>query len=82
MRSSANIIAASLEEFSHCLRDTELPNDVRTTAHVLDSQCAERDAIKVRSTSSCDFALNPLFKSVILHFIAKLSFRILFRTIL
>ncbi|VDK88433.1 unnamed protein product, partial [Onchocerca ochengi] len=32
MKSSATVIAQSLSEFGRCLKETELPNDVETTA--------------------------------------------------
>lgn len=47
MKSSATVIAQSLSEFGRCLKETELPNDVETTAHILEIQRAERDSIKV-----------------------------------
>ena len=47
LKSSATDIASSLAEFSRCIRDTELPNDVTTSLHVLQSQTNEKDAIKV-----------------------------------
>lgn len=47
MKSSATVIAQSLSEFGRCLKETELPNDVETTARILEIQTAERDAIKV-----------------------------------
>ena len=47
MRSSASVIAVSLADFSRCLRETELPNDVQAAQHVLNAQKSERDAIKV-----------------------------------
>ncbi|KAM3729038.1 Guanine nucleotide exchange factor DBS [Dirofilaria immitis] len=46
MKSSATVIAQSLSEFGRCLKETELPNDVETTARILEIQTAERDAIK------------------------------------
>ncbi|EFO13368.1 hypothetical protein LOAG_15161 [Loa loa] len=46
MKSSATVIAQSLSEFGRCLKETELPNDVETTARLLEMQTAERDAIK------------------------------------
>uniref|UniRef100_A0A0M3K2B3 MCF.2 cell line derived transforming sequence b n=1 Tax=Anisakis simplex TaxID=6269 RepID=A0A0M3K2B3_ANISI len=46
MKSSAAVIAQSLSEFGRCLKETELPNDVETTARILEVQTAERDAIK------------------------------------
>uniref|UniRef100_A0A914UMR1 Guanine nucleotide exchange factor DBS n=2 Tax=Plectus sambesii TaxID=2011161 RepID=A0A914UMR1_9BILA len=46
MKSSASVIAQSLSEFGRCLKETELPNDVETTAHILEIQRAERDSIK------------------------------------
>ncbi|KHN74582.1 Guanine nucleotide exchange factor DBS [Toxocara canis] len=46
MKSSAAVIAQSLSEFGRCLKETELPNDVETTARILEIQTAERDAIK------------------------------------
>ncbi|VDN58393.1 unnamed protein product [Dracunculus medinensis] len=46
MKSSAAVIAQSLSEFGRCLKETELPNDVETTARILEVQSAERDAIK------------------------------------
>uniref|UniRef100_A0A1I7WZP8 Syntaxin n=1 Tax=Heterorhabditis bacteriophora TaxID=37862 RepID=A0A1I7WZP8_HETBA len=46
MKSSATAIAQSLSEFGRTLRETELPNDVETTARVLQIQTAEKDAIK------------------------------------
>jgi len=49
MKSSATVIAQSLGEFGRCLKETELPNDVETTEHILEIQTAERDAIKVGS---------------------------------
>ncbi|VDL74836.1 unnamed protein product [Nippostrongylus brasiliensis] len=39
-------IAQSLSDFGRVLRETELPNDVETTARILQIQTAERDAIK------------------------------------
>lgn len=47
MKSSASIIAQSLADFGRTLRETELPNDVETTARILNAQTAEKDAIKV-----------------------------------
>jgi hypothetical protein len=47
MKSAASVIAQSLSEFGRCLKETELPNDVETTAHILEIQRAERDSIKV-----------------------------------
>ncbi|CAB3400684.1 unnamed protein product [Caenorhabditis bovis] len=46
MKSSANAIATSLSDFGRMLRETELPNDVETTARILEAQTAEKDAIK------------------------------------
>ncbi|RCN46771.1 hypothetical protein ANCCAN_07213, partial [Ancylostoma caninum] len=46
MKSSASAIAQSLSDFGRVLRETELPNDVETTARILQIQTAERDAIK------------------------------------
>ncbi|CAD6185185.1 unnamed protein product [Caenorhabditis auriculariae] len=46
MKSSATAIAASLSDFGRTLRETELPNDVETTARILEAQTAEKDAIK------------------------------------
>lgn len=48
MRSSTQVIAQSLEEFSACLKDTELPNDAETTQTIIDTQKSERESIKVR----------------------------------
>ncbi|EPB69351.1 hypothetical protein ANCCEY_11558 [Ancylostoma ceylanicum] len=50
MKSSASAIAQSLSDFGRVLRETELPNDVETTARILQIQTAERDAIKVSSS--------------------------------
>ncbi|CAI5455475.1 unnamed protein product [Caenorhabditis angaria] len=46
MKSSATAIATALSEFGRTLRETELPNDVDTTARILEAQTAEKDAIK------------------------------------
>ncbi|KAE9417362.1 hypothetical protein Angca_004236, partial [Angiostrongylus cantonensis] len=46
MKSSASAIAQSLCDFGRVLRETELPNDVESTARILQIQTAERDAIK------------------------------------
>ena len=46
MRSTANVIASALDEFSRCVRDTEMPNDTSATQAVLRCQQQERDAIK------------------------------------
>ncbi len=48
MKSSATVIANSLEDFSRCLKDTELPNDAETTAHIMETQRAEREGIQVK----------------------------------
>lgn len=55
MKSSATVIAQSLSEFGRCLKETELPNDVETTARILEIQTAERDAIKVGSSQFTDW---------------------------
>ncbi|KRZ04974.1 Guanine nucleotide exchange factor DBS, partial [Trichinella zimbabwensis] len=46
LRCSAEGIARTLDEFVQNLRETELPNDASTTANILSSQKADRDAIK------------------------------------
>ncbi|GMR32275.1 hypothetical protein PMAYCL1PPCAC_02470, partial [Pristionchus mayeri] len=46
MKSSASVIAQSLNEFGRCLKETEMPNDVETTSRILEMQCIEKDAIK------------------------------------
>ncbi|KHJ45378.1 RhoGEF domain protein [Trichuris suis] len=46
LRCSAEGIARTLDEFVQSLKDTELPNDASTTAHILTSQRTDRDAIK------------------------------------
>uniref|UniRef100_A0A5S6QZ85 CRAL-TRIO domain-containing protein n=1 Tax=Trichuris muris TaxID=70415 RepID=A0A5S6QZ85_TRIMR len=46
LRCSAEGIARTLDEFVQSLKDTELPNDASTTAHILSSQRTDRDAIK------------------------------------
>lgn len=48
MRSSTQVIAQSLEEFSRCLKETELPNDAETTQAIIDTQKSERESIKVK----------------------------------
>ncbi|GMT04280.1 hypothetical protein PENTCL1PPCAC_26454, partial [Pristionchus entomophagus] len=46
MKSSASVIAQSLNEFGRCLKETEMPNDVETTSRILEMQAIEKDAIK------------------------------------
>ncbi|MFH4983095.1 hypothetical protein AB6A40_009804 [Gnathostoma spinigerum] len=46
MKSSAAVIAQSLSDFGRSLKETELPNDVETTARLIEVQTAEREAIK------------------------------------
>ncbi|GMT32832.1 hypothetical protein PFISCL1PPCAC_24129, partial [Pristionchus fissidentatus] len=46
MKSSASVIAQSLNEFGRCLKETEMPNDVETTSRILEMQIIEKDAIK------------------------------------
>uniref|UniRef100_A0A915JCJ1 Guanine nucleotide exchange factor DBS n=1 Tax=Romanomermis culicivorax TaxID=13658 RepID=A0A915JCJ1_ROMCU len=46
MRSSSQLIAKTLDEFSRSLKDTELPNDAESTQAILIGQKSERDSIK------------------------------------
>ncbi|VDP14677.1 unnamed protein product [Soboliphyme baturini] len=55
-RSCAQGIARCMEDFTQCLRNTELPNDAETTRSILESHRVEREAIKV-NYSKCHFVL-------------------------